>query len=280
MLLHPTSLPSRFGIGDLGPAADAFLDWAAQAGLRLWQVLPPRPDRAALLALRRALGLRGKPASHLTGVAPRRGPPARRRPGRRAGIPGGSIDWGASSPFRTRILRASFHHAGRLGGRVADESGALRLVASAGAVASGLHPLRRPARTARRPGLDGLGTGVRLPRPRGARGCRAAELAEEIAFHTYVQFLFFRQWERVKRDANARGISIMGDLPIYVASDSADVWAHRRLFALDDAGRPTALGGRAARLLQRGRPALGPSALPMGRSRRRRATTGGSSASA
>jgi 4-alpha-glucanotransferase len=70
-----------------------------------------------------------------------------------------------------------------------------------------------------------------------------AELAEEIAYQEYVQFLFFHQWERVRRAARARGIGLFGDIPIYLAMDSADVWAHPELFQLDDARRPLAVSG-------------------------------------
>src|SRR5262249_12596312 len=66
---------------------------------------------------------------------------------------------------------------------------------------------------------------------------------DEIAFQVFAQFLFFRQWDRVKRAANARDISILGDLPIYVALDSADVWSQRRLFAVDAAGVPESVAG-------------------------------------
>jgi 4-alpha-glucanotransferase len=62
-------------------------------------------------------------------------------------------------------------------------------------------------------------------------------------YERYVQFLFFRQWERVRRAARERGVSVVGDIPIYVAHDSADVWARQGLFQLDAAGRPTAIAG-------------------------------------
>ena len=68
-------------------------------------------------------------------------------------------------------------------------------------------------------------------------------LADEIAFHAYSQFLFFRQWLLLRAAAHARNIRIMGDLAIFVAHDSADVWAHRELFHLDESGRPTVVAG-------------------------------------
>ncbi|HLJ74337.1 MAG TPA: 4-alpha-glucanotransferase, partial [Thermoanaerobaculia bacterium] len=69
------------------------------------------------------------------------------------------------------------------------------------------------------------------------------ELAEEIRYHKYIQYLFFRQWAEIRRAADARDIEIMGDVPIYVAADSADVWANRELFQLDDNGVPTVVAG-------------------------------------
>src|SRR5438270_364512 len=69
------------------------------------------------------------------------------------------------------------------------------------------------------------------------------ELADEISYQKYVQFLFFRQWASIREAADARNIEIMGDVPIYVAGDSADVWANRELFQLDENGEPTVVAG-------------------------------------
>src|SRR5207237_996448 len=68
-------------------------------------------------------------------------------------------------------------------------------------------------------------------------------LADEIRYHKYVQFLFFRQWAAVREAADARHIRVMGDVPIYVAADSADVWANRDLFQLDENGEPMVVAG-------------------------------------
>lgn len=68
-------------------------------------------------------------------------------------------------------------------------------------------------------------------------------LKDEVVFHQFCQFLFFRQWSRLKAVAEANGIAIMGDLPIFVALDSVDVWAHPELFLLDENRRPTVVAG-------------------------------------
>ena len=97
---------------------------------------------------------------------------------------------------------------------------------------------------------------MRTVRPRGRRGSPSiaerdpsavarwsARCAREIRLHKLTQFLFFEQWQRVHDACRARSIQIMGDLPIFVAHDSADVWARRELFRLDAEGRPTVLAG-------------------------------------
>ena len=68
-------------------------------------------------------------------------------------------------------------------------------------------------------------------------------LRSEIAFHEYVQFLFFRQWEKIRAEAGRLGIRILGDIPIYAAADSADVWANQQLFEIAPDGRPLAVAG-------------------------------------
>ncbi len=69
------------------------------------------------------------------------------------------------------------------------------------------------------------------------------ELSSEMEFHRFAQFEFFRQWERVRDLCRRHGIRIMGDIPIYVAHDSADVWTHPELFRLDEQGQPTVMAG-------------------------------------
>jgi 4-alpha-glucanotransferase len=68
-------------------------------------------------------------------------------------------------------------------------------------------------------------------------------LSSETQFHKFAQFEFFRQWEKLKTHCHRRGIRIMGDIPIFVAHDSADVWQHRDLFHLDEQGEPSVVAG-------------------------------------
>ena len=70
-----------------------------------------------------------------------------------------------------------------------------------------------------------------------------SELADEITFYEFIQYEFYRQWYKLKKYANDNGIKIIGDIPIYVAYDSADVWAHPELFQIDDERNPIAVAG-------------------------------------
>jgi 4-alpha-glucanotransferase len=242
ILLHPTSLPSRHGIGDLGPASDAFLDWCSSAGLRLWQVLPLGPTGAHDSPYAGLSAFAGNPLlvspewlleEGLLPAGALDGAPE---------FPADRVDYASVDPFRTGLLRDSWAHARAVGASVLD---AVRRFETSAAQAAWLPDWALFAAlrekngggpwTAWDPGL--------VARDEAALADARRALADEIDFHVYAQFLFFHQWERVKHFANARGISIVGDLPIYVALDSADVWAGRHLFAVDEAGRPKSVAG-------------------------------------
>jgi 4-alpha-glucanotransferase len=242
ILLHPTSLPSRYGIGDLGPASDAFLDWAASAGLRLWQVLPLVPPGSHDSPYAGLSAFAGNPLlvspewlleEGLLPAAALEGAPD---------FPEDRVDFQAVRPFREGVLRASFDHSRSVGASVTDAVKRFEVspVQAAWLADWALFAALREANgdaawTTWDPAL--------VAREEKALADARGAHADAIAYHVYVQFLFFRQWERVKRGANARGISILGDLPIYAALDSADVWSQRRIFAVDAAGYPEFVAG-------------------------------------
>lgn len=243
LLLHVTSLPGPYGIGDLGPSAVRFLDWARDAGQRLWQVMPLGPTSYhdspygclsafagnPLLISPECLVEDGLLPSSALDDAPGT---ARHR-----------VDFGAVHVGKEKLLREAFAHGRR------QKSTAL---------ADALTAFREDPLNAhwlpdwclfaalawKYPGR----AFSEWPKPlvrRQPAALRVAtkELSLEIAFHEFVQFVFFSQWDRLKTAANERGIQILGDVPIYVASGSADVWAHPELFMVDESGRPTKVAG-------------------------------------
>ncbi|MEO8032893.1 MAG: 4-alpha-glucanotransferase [Acidobacteriota bacterium] len=235
VLLHPTSLPGRFGIGDLGDELTAFLDWAGSAGMGLWQVLPLNPPgygnspygclssfagNPMLISPQRLVEEGLLPANALLGV-PR--------------FSGDHVDFERVHAWKWKLLRIAFarhHDSEDLASFNAKESAWLEDFALYMTLRnrSGGAPWWEWEKKLAHRDEDAL-AGARL------------ELDREIAFHKFVQWIFFRQWAAVREVATARRITIMGDVPIYVASDSADVWAARHLFQLDDAGQPTVVAG-------------------------------------
>ena len=242
LLLHPTSLPSRFGVGDFGPAADAFLDWAASAGVRLWQVMPLGPTtfwnspygclsafagNSLLISPERLVADGLLDAAHLDATPL---------------FPEDHVDYGPIIAWKRKLLRTSWEEARARRASLRDE---LRLFAEDPAQRTWLPDWALFA------SLVGRNRGVPWsgwPREIAERKPAALEaarrdLAAEIEFRVYRQWLFFSQWERVKREANRRGIRIVGDVPIYVAYGSSDVWANRRYFTVDEEGHPEAVAG-------------------------------------
>ncbi|MBV8517391.1 MAG: 4-alpha-glucanotransferase [Acidobacteria bacterium] len=243
ILLHPTSLPSTYGVGDLGDQLIAFLDWAASAGMRIWQVLPLNPT-----------GYGHSPYNCLSSFA---GNPLLISPQRllqdglldaddvveQPRFSDEHVEFDRVAPYKFALLRRSWDRF------QTHASGELRSAFEAFVTAP-----------EQRDWLDDYALFMTLKEfangaawwqwdaklvRRDAKALAAARArhADEIRFWTYVQFLFFRQWNVVRDAAHARGIRIMGDVPIYVAGDSADVWSRPELFQLDDRGRPTVVAG-------------------------------------
>jgi 4-alpha-glucanotransferase len=241
VLLHPTSLPSRFGTGDLGPAAVAYLRWLAGAGVSWWQVLPlhpPGPGRSPYSALSTFAG------NELLISPGRLAEDGLVEPAWLDGAPSFPAEWveyGAVEYWKDGLLRAAFdrHRKQQRADLVRDLEGfrqrhrhwlddfalflALRRAHDGRAWYEWPRPLafREPA------ALAGWATAHR----------------DELELVVFCQFLFFRQWEALRAAALEEGIEILGDVPIFVARDSADVWANPGLFLLDDERRPTVVGG-------------------------------------
>ena len=241
ILLHPTSLPGRCGIGDLGEWAFRFVDFLAESGQRLWQVLPLGPTgygdspyqsfsafagNPLLISLEKLVE-EGALAAQVLEAAPR--------------FPSHRVDYGAVIPYKLRVLRESFAHFRRRASSEQQEA----FAAFCAAEESWLEDFALfMALKAHHGGVpwDAWERDIAVRQPEAVARWRRA-LADEIAFQKYLQFQFFRQWAAVKRYANERGIRVIGDVPIFVAYDSADVWAHPELFHLDEAGQPTVVAG-------------------------------------
>src|SRR2546423_6374780 len=238
VLLHPTSLPSPFGIGDLGPAAYEFVDFLVAAGQSLWQVLPLGPT-----------GYGDSPYACYSAFAGNTlliSPEQLVKEGLLDAAPPSTvktykIDFGEAHKIKRQLLqkayecytkttdtalRNAFETFAQLHAHWLEDYALFRALKGAhGGVAWNEW---EPALVRRTPSA--------IARARD-------ELREEVEAQMFYQFLFFRQWFALKNYCNDRGIRIIGDLPIFVAQDSADVWTNPEQFKLDKNGKPFVVAG-------------------------------------
>jgi len=237
VLLHPTSLPGSYGIGDLGDELTAFLDWAATAGMRIWQTLPLNPP-----------GYGNSPYTCLSSFA---GNPLLISPQRLLQdglLPPHAVEH--VPPFaddHVEFDRVAEYKRGllQLAWESLDDRSALDAFIDAEEQRAWLDDFALFMALKERAGGAPWWTWDRRLAHRDEHALSRVrhELAEEIDFHRFVQWVFFRQWAAVRAAAAVRGIRVLGDVPIYVAHDSADVWARRDLFQLDARGMPTVVAG-------------------------------------
>jgi 4-alpha-glucanotransferase len=240
LLLHITSLPGRFSIGDLGPSAGRFLEWAERAGQSLWQVLPLHPTGSHDSPYGALSAFAGNPLLISPELLIEDGLCSASDFADVRSAPGQAVDYRAAREWKEKLLRLAW---GRLprDGRLREQLDAFRAAAENRqwlpdwALFAALKATRKARWTSWPAGL--------AKRDAGALAEAAEELSDELSYQEFLQFLFFRQWSTVKLEANRRGISLIGDLPIYVAHDSADVWAHPDLFELDGNGEGDFVAG-------------------------------------
>jgi 4-alpha-glucanotransferase len=232
ILLHPTSLPSRFGIGDLGDEAYRFVDFLADSYQQVWQILPIGPTGFGNSPYLSYSALAGNPLS----IGPSKLQEA------------GLLDWEdfnhlpefpldrvdydlviatklpllkkASDNFKTRATTKQLAQFQQFCDRHKEwlDDYALFMAIKEAQGGKGWHQWDKTL--AKRD-------------PQTIAECKT-RLDAAVFFHKFLQYQFFSQWTQLKEYANAKGVKIFGDIPIYVAHDSADVWAHPDIFCLDE----------------------------------------------
>ncbi len=235
ILLHPTSLPGRYGIGDLGPEAVRFLEFLADAGQSLWQMLPLTPP-----------GYTNSPYQSLSAFA---GNPLLISP-----------EWMASEGFIPKSLLSTLPESpvGRVNFQEVQKhySGLFHAAYQRFRPGSDVEEFRQQnafwlddytlfaALLQEHKGQPWnrweTGLASRQPAPLAAA---AKKMRQLVGYHLFLQYLFFRQFNALRAGAEERGVRLVGDLPIFVDHNSADVWSHQHLFALDETGAPTVIAG-------------------------------------
>ena len=241
ILLHPTSLPGRFGIGEFDHHARAFVDFLAESGQKLWQVMPLGPTgygdspyqcfsafagNPLLISLEQLVAEGSLDASWIEN------PPV---------FPSNKVDYGWVIDWKFKVLRASYekfatnaraHERGELA-KFVDENASWLNDYSLFMALKELHGGK--VWTTWEPDI--------ARHESAAWVAWRATLHDQVAYQQYLQFQFFKQWHALKKYANDQGIQVIGDIPIFVAFDSSDAWSTREQFYFDETLQPTVVAG-------------------------------------
>lgn len=241
ILLHPTSLPGDFGIGDLGPKAFEFVDFLVRSGQSYWQILPLGPTGYGDSPYQCFSAFAGNPLlispELLTEVGLIDAETLRNKPV----FESHRVDFAAVYDWKTKKLPEAyknFHATTSV-----DLRGRFEKFAQENAAWLNDYALYKAIKTS-----QGQKAWYEWPDPLKLRMPATIEneserLYEEIQAERFYQFLFFSQWLELKEYANKNGIKIVGDMPIFIAFDSADVWCNQDKFKLDDDGSPKVVAG-------------------------------------
>jgi len=241
VLLHPASLPGPYGMGDLGREAFAFADYLKSAGQSLWQVLPLNPTGYGDSPYQCFSSFAGNPLLISLDKLVEDGLLDRAALATPPDFDESRIDYGAVIEYKSsRLKEAGRNFFARANAAERDAFEKFRMDNAAWLADYALFMAAKEAHDGRvwtewEPALA-----QRQPK---ALVAWREELAAQIALHEFYQFEFFRQWSALKWRCGELGIRLMGDTPIYVAHDSADVWSNPRFFELDKAGRPALVAG-------------------------------------
>lgn len=236
ILLHISSLPSPFGIGTFGKAAYEWIDFLANAAQRYWQILPLGPTGTSNSPYQSPSAFAGNPYFIDLELLCEAGLLSAQECATR--------DWGEDPRFvnfarvrehREPLLRTAYSRFSDMEALHAfQEQNAWWLTDYTLFMAIQAKMGGKPWTQWDEP--------LRLRTPGALEACMLS-CAEDMGYHAFVQYLFLQQWGALKRHANARGVKIIGDIPIYVALNSADVWANSSLFMLDENHMPTEISG-------------------------------------
>jgi len=241
ILLHITSLPGPYGIGDLGPQAFHFVDWLASTGCKLWQVLPLGPTGYGDSPYQCFSAFAGNPYLISFDALIEDGLLTRNDLVNMPHFNASRVDFGSLIAWKLGLLQEAFSRFNASGNEALQQEFesfctdnaywlddfalfmSIKEGNGGGAWNSWDAPIRKRTKTA----MD------------KAR----KQYAEDIKKHSFYQFLFFRQWNKLREYARSKDIKIVGDIPIFIAYDSADAWSHADLFFLGEDSQPTVVAG-------------------------------------
>ncbi len=240
ILLHPVSLPGKYGIGSMGEEARHFIRWLKHSGQKIWQILPLGPTNWSHSPYQCHSAFAGNPdlidLDQLIGSGLLKPEEVKLN----KEFPASYVDYHLIKKFREPILRKAFDQFRRNGGFNSDdylmfwkehfwwlESWSL------------FYACKKNLK-----GMDWSYWDEELKaRQEKALNLIFNSFRDDVEYQRFLQFMFLRQWISLKKFANDNGIKIFGDIPLYVAYDSADVWANLDIFLLDEKSKPVLVGG-------------------------------------
>jgi 4-alpha-glucanotransferase len=239
ILLHLTSLPSAYGIGDMGPWAYRFVDFLTETRQGFWQILPLNPTPGYTSSpYQGSSAFAGNPLLISPELLVQENLMEERETKAAQGLPAGFVDYGAVRSAKEALFRLA-HKRFRKKGDLRDYEAFCR---------SQIHWLDDHALfMILKSRFQGKSWNewpeeLRARHPEDLRSVRE-DMAEEFEMERFLQFIFFRQWTALKEYCLQKGVQLIGDIPIYVHYDSADVWTHQEIFKLDESGRPYVVSG-------------------------------------
>ena len=243
LLLHITSLPSRFGIGDLGPEAYHFADLLSEAGQRYWQILPLNPTESGYgnSPYSSHSAFAGNPLLISPELLVEDGLLQKKDLNSSEEFSEERVEYEKVADFKLKLWQQAFDNF-----REQDNADLQKeYKAFQKEHQAWLQDFARFAAFKKR--FENR-SWVQWPqeikkRDEQAMKELAKEMQDEVEFEQFMQFLFYRQWERLKQYCHEKDICFFGDMPFYVSHDSADVWSNPEYFKLDEEGNSTGVSG-------------------------------------
>ncbi|NPV57123.1 MAG: 4-alpha-glucanotransferase [Anaerolineae bacterium] len=241
ILLHPTSLPGPDGIGDFGPEAYAWVDFLAKSNTHLWQVLPLGPTGYGDSPYQCFSAFAGNPYLISTTLLLDQGLLERTDLIDRPDFPSHQVDYGRVIEWKIQLLKRAYRNFKKKR-NATDKKSFLEFIDSEKWWLQDFATFM-----ALKEAQNGAAWSTwQMPFRRRDKDTIDAFIEKNrstIEMYSYWQFLFFEQWTNLKKYCNENGIKIIGDIPIFIAADSSDAWAHPELFHFDDQFQPTVVAG-------------------------------------
>ena len=241
ILLHPSSLSNAYPIGDLGPAATAFVDFMFTSGQRRWQMLPIGPTGGENSPYQSSSAFAGNPLLISPDRVVEQGFLNRQEIVLPISKDAGSVNYSEAARLKLGWLKKAFEHfeKNRHCGRQSEFDAFTRAESFWLGNFSLFSAIQENEGTA---DWTRWKKELRTRQP-DAIICAQKLFADEIRYHQFVQWQFSVQWKELRAYCASKGIQLIGDIPLFVAHHSADVWAHPEIFKLDADGNPTVVAG-------------------------------------